>query len=45
MGLGRKKIMKMRGKGKNRAKGRRNPTKNFPPCGCKIDFSGRGRGK
>ena len=31
--------MKKRGvKGKNRAKREKNPL-NFPPCGCKIDFS------
>ena len=38
MGLGGKKWRKG-GKGKNRAKERRNPRQIFCPCGCKIDFS------
>ena len=40
-------MKKKKGEGKRKkykAKGRRNPTQNLPPCGCKIDFSGRGGG-
>ena len=30
------------GGGKKKEKREKKPPKNFPPCGCKIYFSGRG---
>ena len=39
-----KKILKKEGKEKRKTKERRNPPKMSSPCGCIIDFSGRGGG-
>ena len=40
-----KKIKKGGEREKNKAKGTRNPTKNSPTCGSKIDFFGKGGGE